>query len=232
MTPLLLLPLTTKKNWGRMLLFTLQYMPLIEYEKGIHVLLLSIFILDVKGRWLHSTTLSQLPLILYCLAALLITLYNDLRLNGSDVFAVFFYANCLVFVVHSLAVAKTIDSLLCSTNMPPLCAIFHDNLHFGSRLCLLRLHLLLELLHRPVNCGLVIHLVVGLLEQPAHDAAQLVLHAEAEVPLLPQHADERPQHGAQQHVQQHHVPRPQADLLLAVGALAEQQLQTAVLGMK
>ncbi|KAK8822721.1 hypothetical protein WA556_001614, partial [Blastocystis sp. ATCC 50177/Nand II] len=108
-TPLLLLPLTTEKNWERMLLFTLQYMPLIEYEKGVHVLLLSIFILDVKGRWLHSPTLCQLPLILYCLAALLITLYNDLRLNGSDVFAVFFYANCLVFVVHSLTVAKTID---------------------------------------------------------------------------------------------------------------------------
>ena len=99
-----------------MLLFTIQYIPLVDYEKGVHVLLLSIFILEMKGRWLHSATLCRLSLVLYCLAALLITLYNDLRMNGSDIFAVFFYANCLVFVAHSLTVIKTIDSLVCSTN--------------------------------------------------------------------------------------------------------------------
>ena len=114
--PLLLLPLTMENNWRRMLLFTVQYLPLLEYERGIHVLLLSIFMLEMKGRWLHSAWLCQLSLVLYCMASLLITLYNDLRVNGSDIFAVFFYANCLVFVVHSITVIKTIPFLVFSTN--------------------------------------------------------------------------------------------------------------------
>lgn len=115
---MLLIPFKTKGDWQGILLFTIQYLPLIEYEKGVHVLLLSILMLDMKARLSHSNTLSLLVLLLYGAAAFLIALYYDLRVNGSDVFALFFYANCAVFVFHSLVVVKHILSLLSSTNNP------------------------------------------------------------------------------------------------------------------
>ena len=50
-----------------------------------------------------------------------------------------------------------------------------------------------------------------------------MLHTEAEMPSLPETADDRPQRRARQHIEEADVPRPQTRALVAVGAFAEER---------
>ena len=94
---------------NRHLSFVLLYFSLLFYHRGFHAISIALCYLYLKA----SSTFS---LLLSSLIALSISLYNDLRVNGSDVYAMQYYVNCATFLLFSLLLTRFIPTEIQSTS--------------------------------------------------------------------------------------------------------------------
>ena len=92
----MLLPLLINRNRS----FVLLYFSLLFYQKGFHSISIALCYLYLKISSISSLLLSSL-------IALSISLYNDLRVNGSDVYAMQYYINCATFLFFSVLLVQT-----------------------------------------------------------------------------------------------------------------------------
>lgn len=81
--------------------FVLLYFSLLFYPKGFHSISIALCYLYIKAD-------STISLFLSSMIAFSISLYNDLRVNGSDVYAMQYYVNCGTFLFFSLLLTRSI----------------------------------------------------------------------------------------------------------------------------
>lgn len=81
--------------------FVLLYFSLLFYPKGFQSI-------SIALCYLYLKTDSAVSLLLSSLIAFSVSLYNDLRVNGSDVYAMQYYVNCATFLFFSLVLTRSI----------------------------------------------------------------------------------------------------------------------------
>ena len=81
--------------------FVLLYFSLLFYPKGFQSI-------SIALCYLYLKTDSAVSLLLSSLIAFSVSLYNDLRVNGSDVYAMQYYVNCAIFLFFSLVLTRSI----------------------------------------------------------------------------------------------------------------------------
>ena len=86
--------------------FCLFYFSLLFYPKGFHSLSVALPVLFLKAPGFRN-------MLICSLIALSITLFYELRVGGSDIFAMQFYVNCATFVLVSTSFVKYLLSPLC-----------------------------------------------------------------------------------------------------------------------
>lgn len=92
-----IVPLLINRNRS----FVLLYFSLLFYPKGFHSI-------SIALCYLYLNTDSAISLFLSSMIAFSISLYNDLRVNGSDVYAMQYYVNCATFLLFSLILTRSI----------------------------------------------------------------------------------------------------------------------------
>lgn len=81
--------------------FVLLYFSLLFYPKGFQSI-------SIALCYLYLKTDSAVSLLLSSLITFSVSLYNDLRVNGSDVYAMQYYVNCATFLFFSLVLTRSI----------------------------------------------------------------------------------------------------------------------------
>lgn len=95
-TPLFIYAYKHKNEPNRVIRFFCTYLSIVYYDKGPHVLFCSLYILSCT-----MNRQRELLFLFLCGFSFVLSCYQDLVSNGSDIFAVFFYGNCATYLLYT-----------------------------------------------------------------------------------------------------------------------------------
>ena len=95
-TPLFVFSYKHKEEPIRIIRFFCTYLSIVYYDRGPHVIFCTLYILSCTMVCRRS-----LIFLFLCCLSFVLSCYQDLISNGSDIFALFFYGNCVTYLLYT-----------------------------------------------------------------------------------------------------------------------------------